>query len=67
MGLPRSAEQGVIRAQYRKLTLQFHPDKVVTEAEATRKQCELRFKEIAHAYSVLSDPAAKQLHDSMLR
>jgi curved DNA-binding protein CbpA len=45
-----------IKRQYRRLALQWHPDKNAgREEEATA-----RFKDIGHAYAVLSDPRERK-------
>jgi len=50
-----------IKQSYRRLALQFHPDKNPTlEAEAI-------FKEVNEAYEVLGDPLRKVIYDQMLR
>ena len=66
LGVQRDADPSQIRAQYRKLTLQFHPDKVVNAAPDVRAQCENRFKEISHAYGVLSDGSSRLSYDASL-
>jgi DnaJ-domain-containing protein 1 len=67
LGVLTSCDPAQIRAAYRKLTLQLHPDKVVKEPEAVRRQCEVRFKEVAHAYSVLNDPVTRLQYDLQFR
>jgi len=55
------ADDGEIKQSYRRLALQFHPDKNPTpEAEAI-------FKEVNEAYEVLGDPLRKAIYDQMLR
>ena len=49
-----------IRKAYRKLALQYHPDK------NSDLNSEEKFKEVAEAYEVLNDPAKKQEYDSSL-
>jgi curved DNA-binding protein len=56
LGVARDASESEIRKAYRKLALQFHPDK-----NPGSKQAEERFKEINEAYQVLSD-AKKRAH-----
>ncbi len=59
LGVTKSATAADIKAAYRKLALQWHPDK-----NADKKQeAEEKFKEINEAYQVLSDPKKKQTYD----
>ena len=50
LGVPRSASQENIRAKFRRLALEYHPDRN-RDPGAQEK-----FKEINSAYQVLSDP-----------
>ena len=50
----RNASGEEIKKSYRKLALQYHPDK-----NPNNKESESRFKEIAEAYDVLSNPDKK--------
>lgn len=47
-----------IKRSYRKLAMQYHPDRNPGDAEA-----EVKFKEAAEAYDVLSDPEKKERYD----
>lgn len=59
LGVSKTATAAEIKSAYRKLALQWHPDKNKSpEAEA-------KFKEINNAYSVLSDEKKKQMYDQM--
>ena len=58
LGVNKGSSPDEIKKSYRKLALQFHPDKNPDDKEAEGK-----FKEIAEAYDVLSDPAKKQKYD----
>jgi curved DNA-binding protein CbpA len=59
LGVRADASQAEIRAAYLKLAKQWHPDRNAgNETEAER-----RFKEIAHAYDVLSDPQSRAVYD----
>ncbi|MFM9978115.1 MAG: molecular chaperone DnaJ [Sphingomonadaceae bacterium] len=54
----RSADDGAIKASYRKLAMKFHPDKNPGCA-----QSEARFKAISEAYDVLKDPQKRAAYD----
>ncbi len=57
LGVPREATPDDIKAAFRRLARQYHPD-VSQEANA-----EEHFKEINEAYSVLSDPDKRSAYD----
>ncbi|XP_061351279.1 uncharacterized protein LOC133296332 isoform X2 [Gastrolobium bilobum] len=57
LGIPKSATGKEIKAAYRRLARQYHPD-VNKEPGATEK-----FKEISAAYEVLSDDKKRALYD----
>ena len=58
LGVPRDAGTETVKNAFRQLARRYHPD-VSTEPDAER-----RFKEIAEAYSVLSDPARRASYDA---
>lgn len=58
LGIERSAELPQVKVAYRKLAIQFHPDRNPGDAEA-----EESFKEAAEAYAVLSDPDKRARYD----
>ena len=58
LGVDRNASANDIKKAYRKLAIQYHPDK-----NPDNKEAEEKFKEAAEAYSVLSDPDKKARYD----
>ena len=57
LGITKSATSDEIKRAYRKLALQYHPDR------NKGKDAEGKFKEVTKAYEVLSDPQKKQTYD----
>ncbi len=57
LGVTKTATADEIKRSYRKLALQYHPDRNKT------KEAETKFKEITQAYEVLSDPQKRQTYD----
>ena len=57
LGVSRDANASTLKKAYRKLAMQYHPDRNDTpEAEA-------KFKEVSEAYEVLSDDEKRQVYD----
>ncbi len=58
LGVARSADEKELKSAFRKLAMQFHPDKNPGDADA-----EHRFKEIGEAYETLKDPQKRAAYD----
>ncbi len=58
LGVAKSAKPDEIKKAYRKLAMQFHPDK-----NQGNKKAEEKFKEISEAYETLSDEKKRQTYD----
>lgn len=57
LGVSKTATAEEIKRAYRKLALQYHPDRNKT------KEAETKFKEVTRAYEILSDSQKKQAYD----
>lgn len=60
LGVPRNASDEDIKAAYKKLVKEWHPDKHIGDK---KKVAEQKFKEIQEAYEVLSDPQKRAMYD----
>jgi len=58
LNVDRNASDADLKKAYRKLALQYHPDRNPGDSAAEEK-----FKEAAEAYGVLTDPQKRQLYD----
>jgi molecular chaperone DnaJ len=60
LGVPKSATKDEIKKAYRKLAMQFHPDK-----NPGNKEAEAKFKEASHAADILMDDQKRSMYDRM--
>jgi curved DNA-binding protein len=59
LGIPRNASEGELKKAYRKLAMQYHPDR----NPGKEKWANEKFKEINEAYGVLGDPQKRKQYD----
>jgi curved DNA-binding protein len=60
LGVERNASDAEIKSSFRKLALQYHPDR-----NPGNKDAEEKFKEINEAYEVLSDPQKRERYEHL--
>ncbi len=58
LGVSRNADEKQLKSAYRKLAMQYHPDRNQNDKEAAEK-----FQEINNAYDTLKDPQKKAAYD----
>ena len=58
LGVEKTATEEAIKKAYRKLAMQYHPDR-----NKENKEAEKKFKEIGEAYGVLSDKEKRKQYD----
>jgi len=58
LGVSREADSSELKSAYRRLALQYHPDRNPNDPAASEK-----FKEASEAYAVLSDPERRRRYD----
>ncbi|WWC71373.1 uncharacterized protein I206_105328 [Kwoniella pini CBS 10737] len=63
LNIQSSATNEEIRKAYRRLALQYHPDKHQSKSENDKEELSKKFQKIGFAYSVLSDEKSKKRYD----
>lgn len=63
LGVEKTASADEIKSAYRRLAKKYHPDVYATASAEEKANAETKFKEIQHAYDVLSDPQKRSAFD----
>ncbi|KAB8213062.1 DnaJ domain-containing protein [Aspergillus novoparasiticus] len=63
LGLQPTADSEEIKAKYKKLALEYHPDR----NHGKEKESQVKFQEISNAYTILSDPKQRSKYDESRR
>ncbi|WP_196260344.1 molecular chaperone DnaJ [Pelagibacterium limicola] len=58
LGVDKACDEAALKSAYRKLAMQFHPDRNPGDREA-----EAKFKEVSEAYDTLKDPQKRAAYD----
>lgn len=63
LGVEKNASADEIKSAYRRMAKKYHPDVFATAGEKEKADAEAKFKDVQHAYAVLSDPQKKAAYD----
>ena len=63
LGVDRCASQAEIKAAYKRLALQYHPDKQRNATPMQKEAINEKFKELIEAYDVLMDETLRECYD----
>ena len=64
LGVDSFASSGEIKAAYKKLSLELHPDKQKDKPDNERKMAKEKFLDMVHAHTILSDLATRRAYDN---
>ena len=67
LGVDRKATPRVIKKQYHKLAIKYHPDKLFNIKDNQKKKFEEHFKEITTAYKILFNKDSRLKYDAQLK
>jgi DnaJ-class molecular chaperone len=62
LGINKESDEGQIKKAYKKLALQYHPDKNVNNKDYNPEL----YREVSNAYQILIDPVKKKKYDTIM-
>jgi hypothetical protein len=65
LGIPKNAKHGDIKRAYKRLSFQYHPDKLRQRGKTLTPEKQQHLLDIKRAYEVLSDPERRKIYDSL--
>lgn len=63
LGIARGATDAEIKKAYKTLALKYHPDRNRAKSEVEQQEAAQKFKDIAEAHTVLTDPEKRKRYD----
>eukprot|EP00760_Papus_ankaliazontas_P002380 PhM_4_TR10969/c1_g1_i1/m.91143/K09527/DNAJC7; DnaJ homolog subfamily C member 7 len=66
LGVERGADVSIINKAYRDAALKWHPDRWVSATDEQKRSAESVFKQVNHAYTVLSDDTQRRSYDASI-
>jgi molecular chaperone DnaJ len=63
LGVSRDVSEADLKKAFRKLSMQYHPDRQQGKSDKEKSEAEEKFKELAEAYDILSDKDKRAKYD----
>eukprot|EP00835_Amoeboradix_gromovi_P006952 NODE_957_length_2769_cov_0.263670.p1 type:complete len:325 gc:universal NODE_957_length_2769_cov_0.263670:255-1229(+) len=63
LGVDKNASEDEIKKAYKKLALNYHPDRNTNKTEVEKNKLAEKFKTLSEAFEILSDPEKRKVYD----